>query len=194
VDPDGRWTDNGDGTYTAQAGDTLSKLAKDTTGNSANWKNYGYSESQARLIKPGDVVNTRVYNTPDDAATAFGNAELGPSKTSDVEVGSSIYKLTTPDGSTKYSYTNQSAGTQHGCNPSMYSDASKIESYIHTHGAESGPSYDDENYSPQDKKYAENLSINGYVVTPSGNIKQYDSATETTRTVIDIDPATDPMP
>jgi len=44
---------------------------------------------------------------------------------------------------------------------------------IHTHAAYD-KKYDNENFSPEDKKAAETFKLNMYLITPSGRIKMYD--------------------
>jgi hypothetical protein len=66
-------------------------------------------------------------------------------------------------------------GSAHGVQPSRHSNSSSNIAYIHSHGAESGPGYDDKNFSGNngDKGYAYYYGINGYVVTPSGVVKRF---------------------
>jgi hypothetical protein len=47
------------------------------------------------------------------------------------------------------------------------------EAGYHSHGADN-PGYDDENFSPQDRKVADDSGKPMYVLTPSGNLMRYD--------------------
>ncbi|MDR2767815.1 MAG: DUF4329 domain-containing protein [Treponema sp.] len=192
TDPTGMWILNSDESYTAEKGDTLWGLAEQITGEGQNWKNYGYTEEQAKKLKPGDVVNPLVFDSADDAAISWGNRYLELSRFVDCEFGSTIYEINTPDGSMKYSYTDINIGSAHKVFPFLYKDLAKIESYIHTHGEESGPGYDDENFSSVDIKIANSLKMNGYLVTPSGRIKKYCRYHDFYKDVIDIDPSRGP--
>src|SRR5574344_158970 len=54
TDPTGMWQDNGDGTFTAQTGDTLwGKYG-------ANWKEDSGYTGDTKKLKPGDIVGKKV--------------------------------------------------------------------------------------------------------------------------------------
>ena len=192
TDPTGMWIDNGDGTYTAEEGDSLWGLANKIYNDGTLWKKFGYTEDQAKNISIGDKVNARVFESADDASISWARQYLEDSINQDKEFGSTVFNLETPNGDSKFSYTNPNIGTEHGCTPSFFEDNDKIDSYIHSHGAESGPDWDDEIFSGADIKFADKYKINGYLVTPSGAIKKYDTKTGEISTIFDILPKTFP--
>ncbi|MEM5948969.1 DUF4329 domain-containing protein, partial [Spirochaetia bacterium 38H-sp] len=191
VDPTGMWIDNGDGTYTVETGDTLYSLAKLTTGDGKNWVNYGYTEEQAKNLKVGDIVNARVFSSEDEAAKAWSASYMGASISADVEYGSTIYTVKTPDGSIKYSYTNPVVGTVNTVSPSWPTDRSKVVAFIHSHGA-STTGFLDYQFSNVttvsgtrngDIPYADYYGINGYLVRPDLVILKYIVGSKSTVTV-----------
>ena len=175
------WIDNGDGTYTVEAGDTLYGLAKLTTGDGANWVNFGFTEEQAKNLKIGDKVNARVFASEEDAAKAWSAEYMGASISADVEYGSTIYTVVTPDGTTKYSYTNPVIGSVDTVSPSWPMDSSTVVAYIHSHGS-STFGYLDFQFSnittvsgkkAGDIPYADYYGINGFLVCPNLVILKY---------------------
>ncbi len=102
---------------------------------------------------------------------------------SDLEYGSTIYRVTTPDGSTKYSYTNAvTDGKVNTVNLSWPSDRSTVDAFVHSHGAAT-PGYRDFEFSDfnqngvrtGDIPYADYYNIDGYLVTPDRKILHYDN-------------------
>ncbi|WP_318664274.1 polymorphic toxin type 44 domain-containing protein [Treponema sp.] len=53
MDPDGAWIDNGDGTYTAEEGDTLYKLYGE------DWCKYSNFNRDPRTLKVGEIVGRK---------------------------------------------------------------------------------------------------------------------------------------
>ena len=126
------------------------------------------SNDPINLIDPWGLAPGDSYPTRDAAASDAMRDIYGPSVTKDREHGGELYKK--PDGS--FSYTEPREGGPHsvGIRPGC----PNYEGYYHSHGAESGPKYDDENFSGPDKKLANDTEKPAYVVTPSGQMKKYD--------------------
>tara|TARA_B100000678_G_scaffold290201_1_gene302542 strand:+ start:831 stop:1733 length:903 start_codon:yes stop_codon:yes gene_type:complete len=121
---------------------------------------------------PGDKFATKV-----EAANDFGEYYNGTSIVMSSEFGSAIYQNS--DGT--YSYTIAYIGSQDQTyvNENIPSGTTR-EGAIHSHGSED-PGYDNNNFSPGDgdKSAAESIGQNEYVVTPSGELKEYDVTTKT---------------
>ncbi|MBI5748481.1 MAG: DUF4329 domain-containing protein [Nitrospinae bacterium] len=100
-------------------------------------------------LKPGDK-----YHTQDEAAT--------------LEYAGWIYK--TNDGCA-YSYTNPIKGIAHSSHPGT--KPPNTTAVYHTHGAESGPLWDDENFSKSDMDFARIHNVAIYLRTPSGRQLKY---------------------
>lgn len=130
---------------------------------------YTYARNNPLLFKdPWGMAPGDSYDTQDEAAQDAMDDIIDQSINEDREYGGWIYQ--NDDGT--YSYTEPNRGTEHGCSPGVRPENGTA--YYHTHGAESGPDYDDENFSPKDRNYADNNDVDGYVETPSGAIKRYD--------------------
>ncbi|HWM24140.1 MAG TPA: DUF4329 domain-containing protein [Chthoniobacterales bacterium] len=123
-------------------------------------------------LAPGDP-----YATRDAAATDAMTDIARISVQKDLEFGGELYLR--EDG--KFSYTAPREGGQH--NSPMLKKIPNYEGYYHSHGKESGPKYDGENFSGKpndhldkksDKKLADDTQKPGYLVTPSGEMKRYD--------------------
>ncbi|MDD4910184.1 MAG: DUF4329 domain-containing protein [Candidatus Omnitrophica bacterium] len=127
--------------------------------------------------RPGDR-----YPTQDDAANDALNDIHEPSVRKDRENAGWIYRNS--DGT--YSYTPPREGSAHSSDPGH--KPPNGTAYYHSHGAESGPDYDDENFSNYydrrtatwqgDVPYADSNGVDGYLITPSGNKKEYDHSKE----------------
>lgn len=122
------------------------------------------------------------YPTQDAAAKDALNDIYGPSVKKDREYGGYIYQ--NKDGT--YSYTKAKKGEQHGISDLGPKPSTATADY-HSHGAESGPAYDDENFSPTDKKDNRNTGLDGYLVTPSGQMKKYDPSSDTVSDIGKVD-------
>jgi RHS repeat-associated protein len=143
---------------------------------SINW-------SDANGLRPG-----RSYRNEEQAARAASNDIYSDSIRTDSELGGMIYR--NADGS--YSYTSPNNGGTGGVDPGgaiACPVGTRPVGYYHSHGA-NNPNYLNETFSGTpsgsthgDIPYANRLSINGYVVTPSGNILQYDRANGTVRDI-----------
>ena len=111
-------------------------------------------------LAPGDCYPTR------DAAAQDAMRDIyGPSTEKDREHGGELYRK--PDGS--FSYTKPRMGDQHSV--AIRPKSPGYEGYYHSHGAESGPKYDDEHFSKPDKQIAIDTGKPAYLVTPSGAMK-----------------------
>lgn len=78
-----------------------------------------------------------------------------------------------------YSYTPPRHGGKAAVNPggpAACPSGTTPEAYFHTHGGPD-PRYDSENFSPADRNYGNYYGIDGYVGTPSGNLKYYNHST-----------------
>src|SRR5262249_10209764 len=107
--------------------------------------------------KPGDTYSSR------DAAGTDAIRDINPqSIAQDVEYAGRIYRNS--DGT--YSYTSPNKGTKDtsysGSCPAGTSNAGDY----HTHGA-NDPGYDNEHFSPQDKRVNNAEGVPGYLGTPS---------------------------
>ncbi len=123
-----------------------------------------------RVMDPGDKFKTKI-----EAANDFAKYYNGTSIVKGKEFGSAIYK--NEDGTYSYTiaYIGSKAGTEINEN---IPEKSSRESAIHTHGKED-KGYDNNNFSETDKSAAESYGQNEYVVTPSGQLKEYDVTTKT---------------
>ena len=113
---------------------------------------------------PGDK-----YKSPDEAANHAIEDVNSTSIKEGREYAGRIYQNS--DGT--YSYTAPNKGTKSGSCPGETPADKKNEGYYHTHGSDD-PGYDNENFSPEDKNFANNEGKPGYVGTPSGKTKKYD--------------------
>ena len=114
-------------------------------------------------LKPGDK-----YPTQDEAATAALNDIINISISQDLEYAGWIYKI---NGGCVYSYTNPMKGTAHSSHPGP--KPPNATAAYHTHGAESGPQWDDENFSKSDIDFARMRKVGIYLRTPSGKQLKY---------------------
>jgi len=109
-------------------------------------------------LKPGDK-----YPTQDKAATAALDDIINISISQDLEYAGWIYKF---NGGCEYSYTNPRKGAAHSSHPGA--KPSNATAVYHTHGAESGPKWADENFSKSDMNFARKHKVDIYLRTPSG--------------------------
>ena len=75
-----------------------------------------------------------------------------------------------------YGTTDPKKGTEAGSNPGAVPDGTIGAGVYHTHAA-FDPRYDNENFSPQDKRSAGREGTPSFLGTPAGAIKKYDPAT-----------------
>jgi RHS repeat-associated protein len=121
VDLWGLWTKNADGTYTAEAGDTLSGLSKLVTGSGNNWVRYEFAGDPAKEIDPrtlqiGSVINVDniIGFSNSDQAAANIMPKINPtSQAVGLEYGGLTYQQ---DGKTYY--TKPTPGTENKWDPS----------------------------------------------------------------------------
>ena len=118
------------------------------------------------------VLVLNVYLTGDAAAETAIKAILRQSISEGREYAGYIYKNT--DGT--YSYTDPNPGTKDASSPGQSPNNKEVIGVYHTHGA-ADPGYDNEHFSPQDKKYADYIGKSLYLGTPSGRYKKYDPKT-----------------
>jgi len=116
-------------------------------------------------LAPGDS-----YPSAADAAIAATNDINHQSITENREYAGRIYKKWWGLGS--YSYTEPNAGTVASSNPGTCPITGSNEGYYHTHGGDD-PRYDNENFSPADKRISDFEQKPGFVGTPHGDIKEY---------------------
>ena len=118
-----------------------------------------------QIQDPGDKFKTKV-----GAANDFAKYYNGTSITNSKEFGSALYQ--NKDGT--YSYTVAYIGSTDSTeiNENIPTGTER-EGAIHTHGSED-PGYNNNEFSPADKSAADTLKQNEYVVTPSGELKEYD--------------------
>ena len=142
--------------------------------------------------KSVDEQNAKSIN---NLAKQWAETYLSDSKKDDIEYGSTIYISKDECGEPTFKYTNPNKGSAHGCTPSFpeVSDGNVVM-YIHTHGDESGPKYDDENFSNKDLNYADQNKIDGFLITPSGVGKKYSYTTGEVSEIFDILPNISPLP
>ena len=114
-------------------------------------------------LKPGDK-----YSTQDEAANDAVNDIVSTSVRQDREYAGWIYR----NSDATYSYTPARPGSAHSSDPGFKPPGGTA--YYHTHGAESGPRYDDEHFSPNDISYGRGHGVDGYLGTPSGEKLKYD--------------------
>jgi RHS repeat-associated protein len=125
-------------------------------------------------LKPGDR-----YATPDEAAMAASQYFRCASMASDSEYGGYIYET---DGA--YSYTEAAIGEPSSGWTDLGTAPPKTVAYFHTHGADPpGEQGVYEQFSQDDMKVASELNGDAYVVTPIGDVKRYDSISNTLKDV-----------
>jgi len=116
------------------------------------------------------------FDTVDDAAKDAIN-EINPkSQKKDKEMGGWIVEVKDVFGLVDgYKADKPKTGRKHGL--SLTTKPQGCSGIYHAHGAESGPNYNDENFSASDENAAKNNKVPIYVGTPSNSIKKYDPAT-----------------
>ncbi|MGZ5445925.1 MAG: NHL domain-containing protein [Thermoanaerobaculia bacterium] len=126
-------------------------------------------------IPEGDVVSSAgtPFSSQDDAARAALDEICATSIREDMEYAGFIYVY---DQFGKYYYTVPVAIGPHGGQGTipLPPDGAMIAGQYHSHGAESGPAYDDENFSFMDMAIAIMLQTSTYLVTPSSQVLRYD--------------------
>jgi Domain of unknown function (DUF4329) len=147
-----------------------------------------YSFSGNRVIDAIELEGLEPYilfKTENDAAMNFGGQFNGKSIKLGVEFAANIYRKVAADGKTYYYYDDPNKGTAAGSSSSFgiieWFKGGKKTATIHSHG-EYLPTYDNNNFSPQDNKGAESEGKTDYVTTPEGSLKKYNPTTKVTTT------------
>ncbi len=129
-----------------------------------------------------------IFTTEVDAANGWGAAYNAMSIRDVKEYASTIYELEI-DGTTYLNYTepDMTGGNDSStCTPEP--EGKEAVADIHSHGAyEEG--YDNNNFSPADKRDNERTGLTGYVTTPNGSLKKYDPTTRTVSVVNESQPS-----
>jgi RHS repeat-associated protein len=114
-------------------------------------------------LKPGDPYPTA------DAAAINAIMDINPTSISEGrEYAGRIYQRS--DGT--YSYTPPNPGTKDRSYGGPPPKNTKNQGHYHTHGGDD-PIYDNENFSPADKRASEREGVPEYLGTPKGKIKKY---------------------
>ncbi|OGU57251.1 MAG: hypothetical protein A2X64_10855 [Ignavibacteria bacterium GWF2_33_9] len=144
------------------------------------WSSYQYSFNNPITFLDGNgLLPGDLFSTPEIAAHDFGKNYNPISVIKDREISSWIFEV--KDGNKNYyTYSIPAIGNTHNVNPySSNYPAGKFDVFfVHTHGAESGPDYDDENFSDKggDLDFLKNNNFKkGFLITPSGLLKASDN-------------------
>ncbi|MBQ4560134.1 MAG: DUF4329 domain-containing protein [Tyzzerella sp.] len=106
------------------------------------------------------------YKSADDAAKAFVESVYDSSRYIRHEYGTEIYSKTI-NGTTTYDYNTPRAGTPHSVGIGASTPAgTSFVAYAHTHP-------NSNSFSSKDKKVANDLKINAYVVGPNLELQRY---------------------
>jgi len=119
---------------------------------------------------PGDPFKTR-----DDAAKDFAAYYNGTSIKMDREFGSVMYISGQDNGENVYTYAIAYLGSKMGVVHPLSPNGETEVALLHSHSA-----YDENNsltFSEPDKKTANNLNLDSYVVTSDGNLQKLDVKT-----------------
>jgi hypothetical protein len=143
-------------------------------------------------MKPGDLFGSARL-----AAADFGKCYNDNSIKANREYGSTIYRIMDSDSKfVGFSYTVPTVGSKDGLivineNP----DAQNTETVgdAHTHAAYD-PKYANNEFSDTDKSTNDKGATTGFVVTPNGSIKEYDSTTKSETDLTNTDPAFTDIP
>jgi RHS repeat-associated protein len=150
----------------------------------------------------GLFQTTQYFSSPDDAAKDWGKRYNGRSIEEGIEYGSTIYE-DKKGGKIVYRYSKPDPGDEYSVDPSPAPKGKKPVADIHSHGkylskpikmGDGTIAYetsDGEEFDDEDKKGNRKDKINGYVVTPSGDLKKYDYKTRK-ETLIATDMPSDP--
>ena len=125
-------------------------------------------------IKTVTETRTTTYINPN----VFGNNPL--SWLWNVIFGGGLTKtVTTKVKVTKYTYREPKRGTANGSSPPInWFCIHKVVARLHTHAAYD-PAYENDIFSPDDKRNAERQGIPTYVATPLGTLRKYDPSNGT---------------
>jgi hypothetical protein len=137
-------------------------------------------------ISPGDK-----FKTPVAAAKDFGLLYNDNSIRENREYGATIYKATDENGKTYYSYSVPNTGDIANVGVSPAPEGTRTVADIHSHGASTGVTNSDNNFSGKDERSNKKAATTGYLTTPDGSLKKYDPKTDKTK-VISTDLPSDP--
>ncbi|MFN1219089.1 DUF4329 domain-containing protein [Chryseobacterium kwangjuense] len=144
------------------------------------WSPYAFSGN--RVIDAREIEGLEphvLFGTQDKAARNYGEQYNGKSISKGREYGAYIYSIKTEDGRTLYGYNKPTKGSNDGLtsikDKDIPSNATKTAD-IHSHGKYE-VNYDNNEFSPTDKKDNERTGLDGYIVTPDGSLKLYDPNT-----------------
>jgi len=147
-----------------------------------NW--YAYTSNNP--VKYVDLTGEEardLFDSREEAMIDFAETYNDDAINNDREYGTMIYK--TSDG--QYYYSKPREGGPHSVNPrtpKRFLRRDEVDSYTHTHGAES-EGYDDERFSFfGDISFAESEGKPLGLVTPGGSVQVYDPENDST-TIID---------
>ena len=168
---------------------------------SFKWRNYDYAIGRFMSIDPlteeyntwspytfsgNRVIDAReleglepyiLFGSENKALMNFGQQYNGKSIKQGVEYGSNVYKTTAADGKTYFYYDSPNKGDEASVSyPSTLFERGDRVSTVHAHG-EYLEKFDNNNFSPADKKNAENRGVDNNIVTPDGSLKNYDVKT-----------------
>ena len=156
---------------------TASASSESASGEGKQKEEPSPKEKAEKEIKEDAVFGLR-FSSPDKAAIHWARRYLAMSIKYDLEFGSTIYEMQ-GDEEIYYVYTRPAVGKPHGVSPSwpIQNKHPDVVAYIHTHGAESGPDYNDEKFSDgrngskkrEDKIYAQITKLNGYLGLVNAN-------------------------
>ncbi|MDP9961019.1 RHS repeat-associated protein [Chryseobacterium lathyri] len=150
------------------------------------WAPYVFSGNRVVDARELEGLEPHVlFNTRENAAANFGQQYNGKSILNKQEIGALIY-FKYVDGKKYYAYNNPTTGDAHGIPQGLNMKLPKgaaASAYIHAHGNED-KEYDDENFSGDpsgggDKGVANDLGLDGFLVTPGGLLKYYDLSSNT---------------
>lgn len=145
-------------------------LSRDPIGEDGGLNLYGYVENDpANWIDPLGLAPGDPYPTRDAAAKAAMQDICEQSKKKNREYDGEL--TTRPDG--KHTYSEPRKGDESHGSP-IRTKTPGYDGYYHSHGADSYGKYDDEHFSPADKKIADNTCKPAYVVTPKNKMLRYD--------------------
>ena len=140
---------------------------RDLIGYPDGWNNFAYCNNNLFCIDLYGTLQTDIFPTMDAAAIDWGRMYNEASFTSNLEFGSSIYKV---DGGYQYSVPN--IGSESGVNIPSCPAGTEFVGDIHSHGGHDS-NYDTYNWSDRDKE-GEGVK---YLVTPDGRLQKYDPKT-----------------
>jgi RHS repeat-associated protein len=133
-----------------------------------------YSNDPLFISDPLGLAGKPGFGTQNAAATSAVSNINDTSVKEATEYGGMICK----NSEGRYSFTKPNKGDKASVDPGGLGACGKKKAtaYYHTHG-DDDPNYDNENFSPEDESYAQRNKIDGYLETPKGAIKYYNSTT-----------------